>query len=99
MADMEDGKTNPNNDDVFVNGESDSSRSNTLLHPEYGGVPGQVLPRRSSLIKDPNRRKDRKKTVSFSSMPNERSVINGECHASSDHAGLVPTGRSVAVIW
>lgn len=65
-------------DEVFVNGDTDGSKGNNLLHPEYNTMPDQVLPRRSSLVKDANRRQQRKKTVSFSSMPNERSVVNGK---------------------
>ena len=66
-------------DEVFENGEEDSSRNSNLLHPEYNMLPDQVLPRRSSLVKDGSKRaKERKKTVSFSSMPNEKTVVNGE---------------------
>ena len=36
------------------------------------------LPRRSSLIKDTTRRRSRKKTVSFSTFPEERQISNGE---------------------
>ena len=65
-------------DDVFENGEEDTARNNNLLHPEYNMLPEQVLPRRSSLVKDGHKKsKDRKKTVSFSSMPNEKTVVNG----------------------
>ena len=67
---------NLQSDDVFLNGESESSACN-LLSPD-AGVSRPVLPRRSSLVKDHTRRgKDRKKTVSFSSMPNEKPVVNG----------------------
>ncbi len=74
-------KPSENQDDVFVNGESNGSKNAGLLHPGYGNSSSEkaVLPRRSSLIKDASRRRgdQRKKTVSFSSMPNEKSVING----------------------
>lgn len=71
---------NPQTDEVFQNGEEDSTRNNNLLNPEYNMLPEQVLPRRSSLLKDGSKRaKDRKKTVSFSSMPNEKTVVNGKC--------------------
>ena len=107
MADSVEGessdqKTNPANDDVFVNGESDSSRSNNLLHPEYGGLPEQVLPRRSSLVKDPNRRTKDRKTVSFSSMPNERTVINGKSAAAGEWWGQGHSQREIAarnIVW
>ena len=76
------GKNAPQNsatDEVFENGEEDNTKNNNLLHPEYNMLPDQVLPRRSSLVKDGSKRaKDRKKTVSFSSMPNEKTVVNGE---------------------
>lgn len=66
-------------EEVFANGDEDSSRdSNSFLHPEYGSTPEQVMPRKSSLIKDTSRRNRRKKTVSFSSMPGERTVVNGK---------------------
>ena len=70
---------NPQSDEVFENGEEDTSRNNNMLHPEYNMQQDQVLPRRSSLVKDGSKRaKERKKTVSFSSMPNEKTVVNGE---------------------
>lgn len=66
-------------EEVFANGDEDSSRdSNSFLHPEYGSTPEQFMPRKSSLIKDTSRRNRRKKTVSFSSMPGERTVVNGK---------------------
>ena len=37
-----------------------------------------TLPRRSSLIKDTTRRRSRKKTVSFSTFPEERQISTGE---------------------
>ena len=53
------------------NSEQDTNKNSNLLCAD------QVLPRKSSLIKDPNRRNRRKKTVSFSSMPGERVIVNG----------------------
>ena len=38
----------------------------------------QTLPRRSSLIKDTTRRRSRKKTVSFSTFPEEKPISTGE---------------------
>ena len=67
----------PPQDEVFINGETDAAKSEALLHPEYN-MPEHVIPRRSSLIKGDNRKKERKKTVSFSSMPNEKTVVNGK---------------------
>lgn len=64
-------------EDVFVNGDSNEQRNENLLHPDYNMSDTQILPRRSSLVKDASRRQNRKKTVSFSSMPGERIVING----------------------
>ena len=67
---------NSQSDDVFINGESESGANNLLTPDTCMSRP--VLPRRSSLVKDHSRRaKDRKKTVSFSSMPNEKPVVNG----------------------
>lgn len=83
MADCEEGDANnmqtpDTKDEVFLNGETDAERNNSMLHPEYGTSEQGVLPRRSSLIKDSSRRQQqRKKTVSFSSMPNEKTVVNG----------------------
>ena len=66
-------------DDVFIeNGDTDTRNGCGMLHPEYGSS-DKVLPRRSSLVKDPSRRQQqRKKTVSFSSMPNDRTIVNGK---------------------
>jgi hypothetical protein len=65
-------------DDVFASGDEDAvCKDNNLLHAEYGSTSDQVMPRKSSLIKDSNRRNRRKKTVSFSSMPGERTIVNG----------------------
>ena len=67
-------------DEVFLNGEEDTERNDTMLTPEYGLEDQGVLPRRSSLLKDASRRQQqRKKTVSFSSMPNEKTVVDGRC--------------------
>jgi len=67
-------------DDVFASGDEEAvSKQNNLLHAEYGSAFDQVMPRKSSLIKDSNRRTRRKKTVSFSSMPGERSIVSGMC--------------------
>jgi len=57
--------------------------SSQFLHPDGTSGAGSepaVMPRKSSLIKDSSRRgvNRHKKTVSFSSMPGERTVINGE---------------------
>ena len=90
MADGEDGETGnmtekpespTSQDSELVNGDAEAPKDNTLLSPEYN-LPDQVLPRRSSLVKDKGeakRKEQRKKTVSFSSMPNEKTVSNGEC--------------------
>ena len=70
-------------DEVFINGqdgvgdETEHGRDGNWLQP-----PDQVLPRKSSLIKDSARRNKRKKTVSFGSMPGERTVINGKFYFS-----------------
>ncbi len=88
MADQEDGEAgntkemqnNPSSSDgIVLNGDAETPKDNNLLNPE-SNLPDQVLPRRSSLVKDKdaNRRQQRKKTVSFSSMPNEKTVSNGE---------------------
>ena len=72
-------KSGENQDEVFVNGESDVAKGENYLKPDYSGaMPAQPLPRRSSLMKDASRRNQRKKTVSFTSMPNEKTVINGK---------------------
>lgn len=95
-------KTQPVSEEVFLNGDSDTSRDNNLLHPEDNStLPEQVLPRRSSLVKDPNRRNQRKtKTVSFSSMPNEKTVVNGKFIWTADQETLSPaTSRYLHVIW
>lgn len=64
---------------VFVNGGSEEQRNSSFLQPEATTLSDSVIPRRSSLIKDGMRRRGetRKKTVSFSSMPGEKSVVNG----------------------
>ena len=63
----------------LVNGDAEAPKDSSLLSPDYN-LPDQVIPRRSSLVKDKGdakRKEQRKKTVSFSSMPNERTVSNG----------------------
>ena len=72
-------------DEVFANGDDEdpepdgSYRNSGFLHPNYGSSPEQVMPRKSSLIKDASgRRNRRKKTVSFSSMPGERTIVSGK---------------------
>jgi len=65
-------------DDVFANGDDNVATDSNLLHAGYGTTAEQILPRKSSLIKDSSRGSRRKKTVSFSSMPGERTVVNGE---------------------
>ena len=65
-------------DEVFTSGDEEATfKDNSLLHADYGSTPDQVLPRKSSLMKDSNRRNRRKKTVSFSSMPGEKTIISG----------------------
>jgi len=66
-------------DDVFANGDDSVTTNSNYLHAGYGSAGDQILPRKSSLIKDSSRASRRKKTVSFSSMPGERTVVNGEC--------------------
>ena len=66
-------------DDVFTNGDDNVTTDSNFLHAGYGSAGDQILPRKSSLIKDSSRGSRRKKTVSFSSMPGERTVVNGEC--------------------
>ena len=66
-------------DDVFVNGDAGTIPDANLLHPEAGNLGDDPLPRRSSMIKnDGARRQARKKTVSFSSMPTEKKIVNGK---------------------
>jgi len=66
-------------DEVFANGDENEATDSNFLHAGYGSAGVQLLPRKSSLIKDSSRGSRRKKTVSFSSMPGERTVVNGEC--------------------
>ncbi|KAK2188261.1 hypothetical protein NP493_138g03002 [Ridgeia piscesae] len=83
-ADVNAAKTNPPKDDILVNGDADNAKNNNLLQPNDGTMPGQAMPRRSSLVKDQNRRGQSqapKKTVSFSSMPNEKTVVNGKLNS------------------
>ena len=63
-------------DEVFQNGNKDT------LSPKLSeDMPKStaVINRRSSLVKDSSRRPTPKKTVSFSSMPNEKKVVTGTC--------------------
>ena len=85
MADTEDADmalpaSSEMDDDVLVNGDSEDDKGGgKLLHPDYNTNPEDpAIPRRSSLVKDASRRQQRKKTVSFSSMPNEKTVVNGK---------------------
>ena len=74
-------ETPTSQDSELVNGDAETPKDNALLSPEYN-IPGQAIARRSSLVKDKgDKRKgeQRKKTVSFCSMPNERTVSNGKC--------------------
>ena len=95
-------KTENDADEIFVNGDSstDNTANNNLLHPEYNTMPEQVIPRRSSLVKDRDasrRTQQRKKTVSFGAMPNERTVINGEYKLSHTLAQWQCSGSSLAL--
>lgn len=70
-------------EDVFVNGNSDSeSKTESVTDQEsLDTVPlDKTLPRKSSFMnKDGSRRNvNRKKTVSFSSMPTERKIATGK---------------------
>ena len=67
--------------DIFVNGDADDKHEESEPDPSNSlNIPEQVLPRRSSLMnKDgAGRRPQRKKTVSFSSMPTERKIATGK---------------------
>ena len=66
-------------DEVFTNGDENDTTDSNFLHAGYGSTSEQILPRKSSLIKDSSRGSRRKKTVSFSSMPGERTIVNGDC--------------------
>lgn len=76
-------------DDVFVNGDNASAINSNLLTPDYSSIPKQLLPRRSSLVKDRSHKKERKKTVSFSSMPNEKTVVNGMLATFTENHNVV----------
>lgn len=67
-------------DDVFINGDSDEQvPEDEPQVPADTLLPEQVLPRKSSFMnKDGSRNTQRKKTVSFSSMPAERKIATGE---------------------
>ncbi len=65
----------------------ESTRSLEAVKEENGSLSSEAdtststetpLPRRSSLIKDTTRRRSRKKTVSFSSFPEEKGITDGE---------------------
>ena len=59
--------------DVFVNSSTSGTNMESIL------LNNRNPARRSSMVSDTNRRRNsRKKTVSFSSMPNERKVITGK---------------------
>ncbi|KAI0212958.1 hypothetical protein LSAT2_002010 [Lamellibrachia satsuma] len=84
-AEVNAAKSNSPKDDILVNGDADNAKNNNLLQPTDGTMPGQAIPRRSSLVKDQNRRgqgQAPKKTVSFSSMPNEKTVVNGKLNST-----------------
>jgi len=66
-------------DEVFTDGDENDMTDSNFLHAGYGSTSEQLLPRKSSLIKDRSRGSRRKKTVSFSSMPGERTIVNGDC--------------------
>ncbi len=86
MADVEESEEPTNiqisepDDDILTNGNGEQAKEDGLLHPEDTDLPDQMIPRRSSLVKDASRRQQQRKTktVSFSSMPNEKTVVNGE---------------------
>jgi len=65
-------------DEVFTNGNENETTDSNFLHAGYLSAGEPILPRKSSLIKDSTRGSRRKKTVSFSSMPGERTIVNGE---------------------
>lgn len=81
MADDSDaasrGKTSSTEDVSNVESKDRNSDGNFLNVDTSDNAQSISRARRSSLIKDPNKRPMKKKTVSFSSMPNERSVTNG----------------------
>ena len=70
-------------EDVFINGDSeDKTSSNDPGEQEHMDTINvePMLPRKSSFMnKDGSRRHNRKKTVSFSSMPTERKIATGAC--------------------
>ena len=66
-----------NNDEVFTNGDLENAKNSVSLSEDIV-LSEQKLPRRSSLIKDGSRRaSERKKTVSFSSLPGEKTIVTG----------------------
>ncbi|CAL1548204.1 unnamed protein product [Lymnaea stagnalis] len=79
-------------EDVFLNGdnnvclnaceeedeEEDDDEENGVCNSDIN-LPDQVIPRRSSLMnKDGKKRSNRKKTVSFSSMPTEKKIATAQ---------------------
>ncbi|XP_077986792.1 inactive phospholipase C-like protein 2 [Glandiceps talaboti] len=65
------GSEDGSEDSTNQNGDAVAEDSNNL------GVPESSIPRRSSLIKENNRRRSpRKKTVSFTTMPQEKKIAN-----------------------
>lgn len=68
-----------NVDEVFTNGDMERTKSFGSTNGDGTLLEQQKLPRRSSLIKDNSKRvTERKKTVSFSSLPNEKAIVTGE---------------------
>lgn len=68
--------TENTDDDVFLNGDNGSPKS--IASSGDGVISDRKLPRRSSLIKDHTRRNsDKKKTVSFTSLPSEKAIVTG----------------------
>ena len=99
-ADVNAAKSNSPKEDILVNGDADNATNNNLLQPNDGTMPGQPIPRRSSLVKDQNRRGQGqvpKKTVSFSSMPNEKSVVNGK--SLSGFTDIVSVSTICVPLW
>ncbi|KAJ8299404.1 hypothetical protein KUTeg_023464 [Tegillarca granosa] len=84
-ADISSGNCLQKTDDVFVNGESDDMDDNKDTDEDAQesldnmALPEQIMPRKSSFMcKDGSRKPgQRKKTVSFSSMPTERKIATG----------------------
>ena len=70
-------------EEVFINGDSEDKTSSNdpgEQEPMDSIIVQPMLPRKSSFMnKDGTRRHNRKKTVSFSSMPTERKIATGAC--------------------